>query len=165
MQTIRGMLVTAFAVVIGCGRLEAAETGCSSTIEISGNLRLVKAEMDARSRLEQISAISDCLKRRAKSGTIGGVGNSVINQLIDLLNDREDGVRGQSALALGWFGHRAKRAIPALNRAYSKIEHEISQMEMIPAAASDADIIAALERITGKPGDQLELPPIPDDPK
>jgi hypothetical protein len=165
MRIDANMLILACATSIVCGCASAGEVKCSSTAEVSSHLRLVETEAGSREGLELIGHVSDCLRARSESGTIADIGDPVIDQLIDLLNNDDDGIRGGAALSLGWFGPRAKRAIPALDRAYIRIGKEISKRFVVPASASDADIVAALERITGKSGSQLELPPISDDSK
>jgi hypothetical protein len=138
-----------------------AETSCATTKEISNNIRLVKVETDSRERLELAGKIADCLMDRADAGTINEVDGSIIDRLIDLLNDPDDGVRNEAAISLGWFGPRAKRAIAPLRHAYVRVEDEVlSKMDVMPTSASDEGIVAALVRITGKPASELKLPPI-----
>jgi hypothetical protein len=158
-------LILACVVLVLCGRASAEEIGCHSTKEVLNALNLVEAEEESRAGLELIGNVSDCLKKRARVGTLNKIGDSVIDRLIDLLDCDDDGIRSGAALSLGWFGPRATRAIPALDRAYVRIEKEISKQFVIPASASDAAIVAALERITGKSGSQLELPSVQDDTK
>ncbi len=86
MRMISKVLIIACGLSIGSGCASASNVGCYSTKEVSNDLRQVKTESDSRASLELIGSVSDCLKARAKAGTIGDIDDSVIDQLMDLLN-------------------------------------------------------------------------------
>lgn len=73
------------------------------------------------------------------------VDDKTIDDVAKLLSSNDDSVRYWAAGALGIFGPRATRAVPALEQALAEIKCSMG------SKTSESGIRLALERITGKP--------------
>jgi hypothetical protein len=67
--------------------------------------------------------------------------DATIDELIELLGDRQDGVRFWVAAALGNLGSQAVRAVPALERALKDVEGSLGSL------TTEHAIVGALQRI------------------
>ena len=149
------------AFVLICALISAeprsgdSNTSLPSTKDILQEIKNITGEDDRESREKKIEKMSGDVFVVWKSGTINTLDTNVISHLIPFLDDDSDVVRGQVACAIGYFGSRAKIAVPYLRAAEKReIEEVIAAAKasgektvMAPAYDSTACIEQALSRI------------------
>src|SRR5262249_11816216 len=104
-------------------------------------------------RLIKQLAVEDDISRREAAVVIGMIGEpakSAIRPLMDILKDKDYGVRQAAAVSLGQMGQAAKEALPALKEAL-KDQHTLVRHR--------ADV--AIAQIEGRPIPQMEVPTAP----
>jgi hypothetical protein len=140
-------LLTA-ALQVSSTTLNAADKSDAVTAKIEEMIKDIKAD-NSWHRMEQAQRLMGFLLQQDQS-VVQSLDDEAIDDIAALLSDDDDGVRLWAAGALGLIGPRAKRAIPALERA-------LKNAELPPGAAvtgvwSGSAIQIALNRITGSHG-------------
>jgi HEAT repeat protein len=144
------ILLLAFNLIFLMSGLNAAEMGGVATVHIRVLIEKIKSERSTPVRVETAKELSDFLQH-SDTAVISGLDEKVIDDLADLLTDRDDGVRAWAALSLGHIGAPAKRSVPALERALQNVEPPPGSGVIGPSLSSASAIRGALQRITGKP--------------
>src|SRR6185312_7991130 len=100
-----------------CVSQARAEETIPATADILNDIGKVQAARDVSSRAELAQQMLDDLNRVWGAREMDKLDSRVINGLISLLSDDDDWVRATAAAGVGYFGIRARRAVPALNHA------------------------------------------------
>lgn len=106
----------------------------------------IKSEKNVGRRTGMAQELSDKVQREDPNK----IRNDEVLGLIQMMGDRNDGVRMWVANCLGYIGPRAISAAPALRRAYLKIhctKSEVSSRPMIEAALAN---IGAKQSVVAK---------------
>jgi HEAT repeat protein len=90
-----------------------ADSGSFVAIETSA----IKNEPSVNARTEDARQLADQVRRSELA-----VSDADIELLADMLSDTDDAVRYWIAMALGYIGPRAQRAVPALEKALQEIQ-------------------------------------------
>jgi HEAT repeat protein len=110
-------------------------------------------EPSAAVRVAVAEKLSNLVEVEVRSN-IDALDASVIDALAARLDDPNDDVRYFVATALGHFGARASRAVPALERVLKEVVFVPGSGVVAPAQGSATAILGALQRIRGKPPDR-----------
>jgi hypothetical protein len=117
--------------------------------KILGAIEQVERDGTPERRGDDAMALADVVRDHASVAS----DPDVIRRLVVLLGDVNDAVRGGAAAALGFIGHKAASAIPALEKAYEERKDQSG-----PLVSSEA-IKLALERIRKPSGRPKPQPP------
>lgn len=128
-----------------------------TTADILSDIQKVKTERNLDARMLLASHMLDDLYIVWNHKAMNTIDDRVIDELISLLNEDEDGVRMAAAAGIGDFGRRARRAGPALEHALRRSEEENrkSGLLFVSGVDSAAVIVPALKRIQGIPDSEI----------
>jgi len=79
------------------------------------------------------------------------IDDETLNDIIELLNMRENGIYAFAAVSVGYLGHRAKKAIPKLIQLLIEEECSYLNLDMYPTIPAAGSIRAALRRLGVEP--------------
>jgi hypothetical protein len=142
----------ALSVLCAAGAdLAQAETQLPTTADILGGIQRIKVEKDKNLRIQLSHDILDGVSEVWRAQAMDNLDDKVIDELMPLLDDDSDIVRGWTACTIGYFGPRARRAVPALYSAMTPLREERERRRLViaPAVDSSAFIEVALERVQG----------------
>lgn len=150
-----GIMVTLFLSSASVFAAEAAPPPTTSDILL--DIQKIKSETDGSQRAKLADAMADDVVRVRKAHAMDSIDHRVIDELIALLCDDDDEVRADAASAIGFFGRRARRAAPALERALDRIREENKKSGLIFRSGVDSSnaIVPALELIKGVPESEV----------
>lgn len=119
-----------------------------ATNELARAVDVITTETSPRARYDAAQALAIRVRQMAEAGELERVDLATIDKIASLLSDSEDSVREWAALALGQFGPRAERAVPALELALARAEKiERQSSRIVLPRTSAASIRAAIGRI------------------
>ena len=136
-----------------------------TTSDILLDIERVKVERDIDTRVPLTDHMLDDLYTVWDRSAMSTIGDEVITELASLLDDDDDWIRASAAAGIGYFGPRARRLAPALERALERAESENRKSSLLFSSGVDsaAAIGPALKRIQGIPDSEIfGDPPKPD---
>lgn len=153
-QAVTWVALLAFLLV---ARLSATPTLAASglddrrdvTVRIRNLILRIETEQSSGTRADLGLQLSDLVRHTDPAE----IGPGEIDAIARLLRSRNDSIRAWAAAALGDIGPRARRAIPALEKALREVPMLYAGSIMKPELDSSAAIVPALERIRGEPRD------------
>jgi hypothetical protein len=154
-------LIFFLSLVAGAGW---AGTALPTTAYILADIQKLETEKDKASRIELADHLENDMSAVWRARGMDCIDEKVIDALIPLLDDDTDSVRAAAASGIGYFGVRAGRALPALERALQRISDENAsrQLPFMSGWDSADAIVPAMRRVRGIPDDEtLDQPPVP----
>ena len=153
---LRVLLVSLCALCNSSSVTETAAHSKLATANLLRDIEAVKHEKAQTLREKQSEKMLRDIITVSNAGDIKALDDQVIDDLIPLLDDDSDIVRGWTACALKYFGPRAHAAIPFLERAEKRVIEEEKRATqgdkviMAPTSDSTDCIDQALDRIRGQ---------------
>jgi len=153
MQMKFAVLISLGILCSGAGAVARADTSLETTSDALRDIQNVKSERDVNLRGMLANDMLTHLYKVWDAHAIDTIDDRVIDKLVLLLDDDDDAVRGPAAAAIGYFGVRARRAVPALHDALVRLVMERKKRGDILALGLDSasSIEVALQRVQGVP--------------
>jgi hypothetical protein len=150
------LLVFCFMCAI-CAEEVRAGPSLPTTSDIICDIQKVEQEENVPSRQELADRMLSDLHNAWAAGAMNTIDYNVIDALISLLDNDDDWVRGQAASGIGYFGTRARGAIPALERALKRISDQNAKGKLGFGSGVDSAsmIVPAMKRVQGIPDSQI----------
>lgn len=119
---------------------------CEDTIH--SDIRKINSESDRGKRIDLSTELAFYVRDHPDCKN----GSKIVDDLVTLLSDKVDGVRMGAAMALGYIGPPAMRAVPALEKAVKESDAimDADPDTVLPVNSSGEEAREALRKITGK---------------
>lgn len=156
MRCVVPMLVLSVLCAAEVGPAHASSQ-VTTTSEILCDIKKVKAEKDIKARAILADEMLADLYKVRSAHAMNKIDDRVVDELIVLLDNDSDIVRGSAAAGIGYFGTRARRAVPALHDALARLVEERKKRGDVLALGLDSAgaIEAALQRVQGVPDGEI----------
>ena len=145
-------LVLTASIVCSTGiGFSSADAIAPGTAKIMLDIGRVDKKADESARIDATKNMLDDITKVWQAGKMNQIDDSAIDALVPLLDDDSDVVRGWAACAIGYFGPRARRSLPALQAAQDRRVEDINKERLViaPAVDSLAFIEVAKKRVEG----------------
>lgn len=128
-----------------------AGTLLPTTADIFSDIQKLETEKDKASRIELANHLENEMSAVWRARGMDGIDGKVVDALIPLLDDDADSVRAAAASGIGYFGVRARRALPALERALQRVSNENANRHLPFMSGWDSadTIVPAIRRVQG----------------